>query len=71
MDEDLVQWNFEAGLISLALGCPPETMIEMMEEYADEDEFEIAEGYKQALTEFLSKGSQYSRVRQFTDLTPE
>jgi hypothetical protein len=55
MDKDLIILNYEAALLSLSIGLPAEDMIEMMEEHALNDDLEIAQGYKLALEDYLSK----------------
>lgn len=67
MDTELIKMYYEMGIYSLAAGIPSYIIIEMMEAYAEEDSFEMAEGYKKALIQFLSKGSQNSRLKLFTD----
>lgn len=66
MDTELIKIYYEMGIYSLASGIPSDIVIEMMEDYAEEDRFEMAEGYKRALVQFLSKGLQYSRIKLFT-----
>tara|TARA_R100000541_G_scaffold37467_1_gene45348 strand:- start:16 stop:222 length:207 start_codon:yes stop_codon:yes gene_type:complete len=60
MDKDLVIMNYEAALLSLAIGLPAEDMIEMMEEHAFNDDLEIAQGYKLALEDYLSKENTFN-----------
>jgi hypothetical protein len=67
MDTELIELYYKMGIYSLASGVPSDIVIEMMEDYAEEDRFEMAEGYKRALIQFLSKGSQNSRLKLFTD----
>ena len=66
MDKELIKIYYEMGIYSLASGIPSDIVIEMMEDYAEEDRFEMAEGYKRALVQFLSKEVQYSRIKLFT-----
>ena len=60
MDIDLITMNYEAGLLSLSIGLPAEDMIEMMDDHAMNDDFEIAQGYKLALEDFLSKENTFN-----------
>jgi len=60
MDNDLVTLNYQAALLSLAMGVSAEVMIEIMEEHAYNDELEIAQGYKTALEDFLSKENTFN-----------
>tara|TARA_R110000744_G_scaffold16476_1_gene45390 strand:+ start:831 stop:1043 length:213 start_codon:yes stop_codon:yes gene_type:complete len=60
MDTDLVTLNYEAALLSLSIGLPAEDMIEMMEEHAFNDDLEIAQGYKLALEDYLSKENTFN-----------
>ena len=65
MDTELIELYYAMGIYSLASGVPSEIVIEMMEDYAEEDRFEMAEGYKIALIKYLSAGTQYSRLKLF------
>ena len=68
MDKDLIILNYEAALLSLSIGLPAEDMIEMMEEHASNDDLEIAQGYKLALEDYLSKENTFNcRVTPVTE----
>ena len=60
MDIDLITMNYEAGLLSLSIGLPVQDMIEMMNDHAVDDDFEIAQGYKLALEDYLSKENTFN-----------
>tara|TARA_R110002049_G_scaffold80888_1_gene205621 strand:+ start:236 stop:442 length:207 start_codon:yes stop_codon:yes gene_type:complete len=60
MDIDLITMNYEAGLLSLSIGLPVQDMIEMMNDHAMDDDFEIAQGYKLALEDYLSKENTFN-----------
>lgn len=60
MDIDLIALNYEAALLSLALGVPAQDMIEMMDEHASNDDLEVAQGYKLALEDYLSKENTFN-----------
>ena len=55
MDKDLIRMNYESAIFSLAYGVTPEIMITVMEDNAIDNEFDAAEGIKQALVDFLPK----------------
>jgi len=68
MDQDLITLNYEAALLSLAIGLPAEDMIEMMEDHALNDDLEIAQGYKLALEDYLSKENTFNcKVNPITE----
>ena len=60
MDIDLIALNYEAALLSLALGVPAQALIEMMDEHASNDDLEVAQGYKLALEDYLSKENTFN-----------
>jgi len=68
MDKDLTDIFYKIGMYSLALGTPSDVLSEMMEESANEDDFEQAQGYQLALTHYNSvKEPQNARVKPFTE----
>ena len=60
MDMDLITLNYEAGLLSLSIGVRVQDMIEIMNGHAMDDDFEIAQGYKLALEDYLSKENTFN-----------
>lgn len=54
MDKELIELNYESSIFSLAHGLDPDLMIEVMNTSAEENDFEIAEGMRLALVDYLS-----------------
>jgi len=63
LDTELVQFNYESGLMSLASGLEPEILIVIMEQMAEEGDLEVAQGMKQALEDWLYAHAQGFNAR--------